>query len=302
MLKIGVTGGTGFIGQYLLREYADVCTFVVITSGNSKKKLFEAPTVHYVVGDYTEQSLCSTFAGCDGIVNLGAKRSSPESENAFSNYLGNLSFSESVFRAARELGIGNIVNLSSTAVYDKDLPVPFSEAMAVSPLSFYGASKRSIELCAALYNKRYGMHIKSLRLAQVVGEGERPGYILSVFKDRCREGLPLEIYGQGKSGKEYIYVKDVVRAIMLALEHSDKHGVYNIGSGVFTTNLELAQTFCRVFNNEAGYVFLSDKRENVYEYYMDTSLAKRELGFECKYDLNSAIADTKREMELRNNG
>ena len=295
--KIGVTGGTGFIGQYLLRHCADRFECAVVTSGSGGRKRFDHPNIRYIVSDYSEESLHEAFAGCDAIVHLGAKRSDADSEKAFSNYQGNLLFSESVFRTARDLGITNVVNISSTAVYGYDMKPPFSEDAAVSPLSFYGACKRSIELIAALYNKKFGMRIKSLRLAQVIGEGERGGYMLTIFKDRCREGLPLNVYGHGRAGREYVYVRDVVRAIETAMDHPDSMGAFNIGMGVFTSNLELAETYCDVFENKAGCVLLTDKPETVFDYRMDVDKARRELGFACEYDLRSAIADVRRTLE-----
>lgn len=298
MTTIGVTGGTGFIGRYLVRLCAQrgmACA--VVTSGSGRGARIEHPNVRYIASDYSEASLREAFAGCDAVVHLGAKRSDAEAEKAFASYRENLAFSEAVFRAARDLGIANVVNVSSTAVYDKNLQTPFREDMAVSPLSFYGACKRSIELIAELYNKKFGMAIKSLRLAQVIGEGERGGYMLAIFKERCRDGLPLNVYGQGRAGKEYIYVKDVARAILAALAHPEKAGVYNIGSGAFTSNRALAEAYCQAYGNAAGYVLLTDKPEAVYDYRMDVEKARAELGFACEYDLGAAIADTRREAE-----
>ena len=296
MKKVGVTGGTGFIGQYLLRESSGEYEFVVLTSGKSQKNVYEAPNIKYVEGEYSYNSLIAVFRGCDAIVHLGAKRSDAESEKGFYNYFDNLSFSEYVFSAARDLGITNIINISSTAVYDEPLKAPFSEENAVSPISFYGVSKRAIELIAEIYNKKHNMNIKSRRLAQVIGEGERPGYILTVFKERCVSGLPLYVYGEGKSGKEYIYVKDVVSAIITAIGCPERRGIYNIGSGTFTTNKQLAEMFCSAFENKAGFELLTDKQEVVKDYYMDVRRAKDELGFSCKYSLQDALSDLKLEM------
>ena len=297
MYKIGVTGGTGFIGQHLLRENIGKYRFVVLTSGSKAGKSVTHDSISYIKGDYSEETLKKVFEGCDCIVHLGAKRSSAENEKAFSNYIDNLTFSEAVFRTGRDLGIKNIVNISSTAVYDNSLTAPFSENIAVDPISFYGVSKRSIELIALMYNKKFNMCIKSLRLAQIIGEGERAGYILSVFKERCREGKPLSVYGEGKNGKEYIYVKDVVDAIIAAVENPDKHGIYNIGTGRFTSNRELAETFCRVYDNKSGYELLTDKPDPENNYYMDVEKEKKELGFSCRFDLEASVRDMKRMAE-----
>lgn len=298
-MKIGVTGGSGFIGQHLLREYCQEHEFVVITSGKSEKELVQSSNISYVCSDYSEESMLSAFAGCDCIVHLGAKRSNKDSEAAFHNYEDNIHFSERLFSAAKQLGILNVVNISSTAVYDKDLSCPFSEDTMVSPLSYYGVCKRTIEMCAQMCNKRWGMHIKSLRIAQVIGAGERGGYMLAIFQERCRNNQSLDVFGYGKAGKEYIYVKDVARAIICACMASEKSGVYNIGTGCFTSNVELAEAFCKVFDNQAGYRLLTDKKELVYDYRMDVSRAKTELGFETAYDLISAIVDLKKETDAQ---
>ena len=302
MRKIGVTGGTGFIGRYLLKEGCDKYEFVVLTSGKSDRNRIESPNVNYVVGDYSLGNLEDVFCQCDAIVHLGARRSSPENENAFHNYYDNLEFSENVFSVARDLGIDNVVNISSTAVYDDTLKAPFYEEMAVAPINFYGVSKRTIELIATMYNKKYDMNIKSLRLAQVIGAGERAGYILSVFTDLCKEGKKLPVYGKGRSGKEYIYVKDVVRAIFAAVENAQSRGIYNIGSGVFTPNRQLAEAFCSAFDNKAGIEYLMDKKEVVRDYYMDVSRARDEIGFSCAYDLESALLDLRSELEASAHG
>lgn len=296
-MKIGVTGGTGFIGQYLLKEYSDRYEFVVLTSGNSYKKVLEKSSIAYLVSDYSEDSIQKCLYGCDGIVHLAARRSSAENEKAFGNYHDNIVISENVFNAARMLGIDNVINISSTAVYGYDMAAPFTEEAEVCPLSFYGVSKRTVEMIASMYNKKYNMHIKSLRLAQVIGDGERAGNMLSVFKERCRNHETLDVFGHGKSGKEYVYVKDVVNAIMAALNHPEKTGVYNIGLGKFTPNRELAETFCKVFNNAAGYRLLTEKNETVINYYMDVKKSESEIGFKCSYNLEAAIEDMKRVME-----
>ncbi len=297
MKRIGVTGGTGFIGQYLLKEYKDQYEFAVVCRHTSSKELVQADSIEYIMGDYSEEMLLKAFEGCDAIVHLGAKRSDKDNEKAFWNYQENIVFSEMIFSVAKKLGISNVVNISSTAVYSRNLKAPFKESYAADPLSFYGVSKRTIELIADQYNKKYGMCIKSLRFAQVIGEGEREGYILSVFKNRCIDGLALSVYGHGRAGKEYIYVKDAVRGIDAALQNEEKKGIYNIGSGVFTSNRELAEAYCNVFENKAGYQLLTDKPEDVYDYYMDVSLAEQELGFSCKYDLYASIADMKKIIE-----
>lgn len=290
-MKVGITGGTGFIGQYFIKEFNGINQFVVITSRDSTDGLFQGENIKYTKTHYTKEGFKEAFEGCDAVVHLGAKRSNKEAESHIESYFDNVKVSEELFEACSELGIENVVNISSTAVYDTTTIYPFSEYNAVNPLSYYGTAKLMVENLAHLYNQRKDMHIKSLRIAQVMGVGERGGYMLSIFLNRCIDKEALNVYGEGKSGREYIYVKDVARAINCALNARDKKGVYNIGTGKLTTNLELAKAFCDVFENPAGYKLLLDKKEPLDFYLMEVSRAKEELNFETEYSLYDSLRD-----------
>lgn len=291
-MKIGVTGGTGFIGQYLLKEFSAENQFIVITSREKQHELFNNVNVSYIKSPYNKSGFKECFRDCDCVVHLGAKRSNKENEQSICNYFENISISEELFSACRELGIDNIVNVSTTAVYDVTLKLPFSEEGATAPLSNYGVAKHAVENVARLYNRKWKMKIKSLRVAQVIGLGERAGYMLSTFLERSCNKQVLNVYGKGEAGKEYIYVKDVAEAIICACKAKECFGVYNIGTGVLTTNLELAQLFCEVFENSAGYGFV-DKPESVELYLMSVQLAEQKLGFKAKYGVLEALKDMK---------
>lgn len=298
-MKIGLTGGTGFIGQYLLKENVDENEFVVITSRDDCESLYTHSNIRYVTEKYDQDGFEKVFEECDAVAHLGAKRSSKESEQSILSYIENLRVSEDLFKACKQLNIKNIVNISSTAVYDTTLPLPFEESLAVAPLSNYGAMKHTVEGLAHLFNRKYDMNIKSLRIAQVMGVGERGGYMLSIFQERCLAQESLNVYGKGLAGREYIYVKDVARAIMCALKSETKKEIFNIGNGVITTNLELAQAFCKIFDNKAGYQCLEDKKEIIEHYLMAGELAKKELDFKPAYTLEEALYDMKGILESR---
>ncbi len=292
-MKIGISGGTGFIGQYFIKEFIKDNQFFVITSKRNHENLYQNKNVHYVTEEYTKEGFKKAFSDCDAVVHLGAKRSNKEAEQHIESYFDNIKTSEELFMACSELGIKNVVNISSTAVYDKETEYPFSEKNSVNPLSYYGSAKLMVENIAHLFNQRKQMNIKSLRIAQVMGVGERGGYMLSIFLERCLNQEVLNVFGEGKSGKEYIYVKDVARAIYCAIQAQDKRGIYNIGSGEITTNKELAEAFCDIFKNRAGYELLLDKKEPLDKYLMDVTFAKKELNFETKYSLHDSLKDMK---------
>lgn len=295
-MRIGLTGATGFIGQQLLKEYADCHTFVAATSHADVDSFYEHPNIRYVRSDYSVDSYRSIFAGCDCIVHLGAKRFSAENEKRFINYIENITASECLFEAACSLGIKNIVNISTISVYNPSQELPYKEAQA-HPFNRYGISKLCIEELAGLYNRKSDMHIKSLRLAQVIGLGERGGYLLAVYLERSIGGQTLDVFGLGASAKEYIYIKDVTAAIMCACLKETLGGSFNIGTGKATTNLQLAQAFCSVFSNQGGFKLQPEKQEDGLVYCMDVSHAKEALGFTAEYGLYDALCDMKRELE-----
>lgn len=297
---IGLTGGTGFIGQSIVK-YADESYTFKIIARNEKDTLIQKENVSYYFNKkYTREFIRDSFEDCDCVVHLGAGRSNPERELSFLNYFPNIEFSENLFTVCNEIGIRNIVNISSTAVYDNTMCTPYKESDANAPLSNYGVSKLCVENMAHIYNKRKNMYIKSLRLGQLIGLGEHQG-IVKVFFDQSIKGEKLMVVGQGKAGKEYIYIKDVVNAILLAAEKREQTGIYNIGTGVLTSNKELAETFCNIFGNSGSYELVQDKPEIITDTRMDVSKAEKELGFHARYSIKEALDDMKKEYAAEKN-
>lgn len=296
-MRIGLTGATGFIGQHLLKDYAFNHTFVAATSRLDTGRFFQHANIQYVHSDYSLASYRSIFDGCDCIVHLGAKRFSAENEKSIHNYIENITASECLFDAACTLGIKNIVNMSTISVYNPSQKPPYTEEQA-HPFNRYGISKLCIEELAGLYNRKEGMYIKSLRLAQVIGLGERGGYLLAVYLERSLNGQTLNVFGQGLSAREYIYIKDVTAAIMCACQKETAAGPFNIGTGLAVSNLQLAQAFCSVFQNPGGYSLQQEKQEDGLSYNMDVSRAKLVLGFCAKYEIYGALTDMKKEVEV----
>jgi len=295
---IAVTGGTGFIGQWLLKLYAGGSRFRVMTrSLAGKDDIFKHPSVEYRVTDYSAEDLAVHLDGVDSVIHLAARRDTRT--DAIQEYIDNITVSYSLFEACRESGITNIVNISTRSVYSASNTLPYSESQIAVPANFYGVSKLAVENMASLFNAKADMRIRSLRLAQVAGLGERERFMFTLFLNNAAAKRPLLIYGSGSGRREYIYVKDVARAMMLALEAKDAEGVFNIGTGVNCSNRELAETMNEVFDNRGNITFLENEPEDLSISLMDVSKAKRGLGFEARHDLRSALEDMKGDLALR---
>ena len=299
-MKIGVTGGTGFIGQYLLKQKKRENDFyIVMTAQRDIQEYYHSENIEYVCCEYEKENAFDIFKECDAIVHLGAQRPVGNNRNRMEDYWEGILFTERLFEFAYNNNILNIVNISSGSVYDQTLNLPYKEESASRPQNCYAIAKLCCEKLAHMYNRNYGMHIKSLRLGRVFGVGERKEFMPAVFLERCINKEALIVKGNENSTKDYLYVKDAVNAIIKAYEHVNVCGVYNISAGIETSNLELADAYCKVFSNESGYrvEHLEGVRET--RILMDISEARKVLGFETEFTLESALIDMSKEIGHR---
>ncbi len=277
-MKIAVVGGNGFIGK----------EFVIYASskGHETVVIGSDCDVFSSEGGNTAKEILKS---CDAMVFLAAKRSTDSF--AMPDYSYNVQLAGKYFSLAKENNIENIVLTSSFSVYSGN-PVNWKEEDYRIPLSLYGASKQAIDSLAGLYNEKYGMKIKCLRLAQVIGMGERRGYLLNTLIDNAIAGKKQTIYGKGMGKRQYIYVKDVCEAILHGVvKMKDITGIFNIGMSYNVSIIELAKIINEVFGNLLGIEMLEDKPEDTCEYLMDTSKATSYLHWQAKYDLRNAFED-----------
>lgn len=299
-MRVGVTGGAGFIGQYLIRDYGQKYDFVVPVRDKNRAIQAEEDK-RFIECDYTVDSLKKALEGCDAVIHLAAK-GMPKNRNPLKmeDYLANVMVGASVFEACKEIGIKNIVNASTKAVWGEQVELDSLNEMEMPrPGDEYGVSKLCCEVLADFYNGNYGMKIKTLRMAEVCGLDLSWGMLnpfWSVLLNASVDRRPIPIYGKGIGGRDLIYVKDVVKAFVLAL-NKDVKGIYNIGSGRITTNMEIAETFCKVFENEDGIELHPEKEEWGTTKCLSIEKAKKELGFETDYDLLRIVEDIKGEYE-----
>lgn len=179
---------------------------------------------------------------------------------------------------------------SSRCVYSNMQKSPVAENGVIAPINYYGISKYSGELLCEYYNRNLGANIKMLRLAQVIGN-DKNGYLISTYLENAAEGKPLSVYGNSVGKRDYVYVRDVCRAIWLALFKYNLCGAFNIGSGTGTTNKELANAIVDGFCSSSEIKVLKDKKEDTSVFYLDTAKAEAEIGFVCQYDLTKAFKE-----------
>jgi len=290
-LKIAITGGRGFVGKYLLDLLSEHHDCIVLGRGEQEIFDIKGGKVSYVQTNYEKEQLIQQLEGVQAVVHMAAKKYEPNEQ--MSDYFTSINLSDNLFSACSVLNITNIVFLSSRTVYGVNPKIPWKEETKTSPNTFYGISKVTIEKLAEYYNNKYNLKIKTLRLAQIIGFGEREGYMISTFLNQAIHKKRLQVFGEGKGARDYIYVKDVARAIEKSLEKDKIKGVFNIGSNKSTLHRELAETINNTFNNVGNLDFLQDIKEDKSISLMNCDKAASILDWKVKWTLQEALAEMK---------
>ena len=243
-----VTGGAGFIGSHLcesLTRRGDTVRVLDDLSTGRRSNL--PPDATLLTGDVADPAaVAAAMDGVDGCFHLAAIASV---EKGVTDWLGthraNLTGTIAVFDAIRRQGSRiPVVYASSAAVYG-DGPVPVAEAAPKAPLSAYGADKYGCELHARVAGQVHGIPNVGLRFFNVYGPRQDPrspySGVISIFCERIAAGLPVSIFGDGRQTRDFVYVADVIRALLaaMALKPADSP-VFNICTGIPTSVAGLA--------------------------------------------------------------
>lgn len=298
-----VTGVAGFIGSNLLQELLALGQRVVGLDDFStgyQTNLDEvldgdaSGTFRLVEGDIRDLDACR--AACDGVdyvLHQAALASVPRSiDDPLTNTRVNVDGFLNVLAAARDAGVRRVVYASSSAVYGDATDIPQSEDRVGRVLSPYAAAKKTNELYADVFQRTYGLQSIGLRYFNVFGRRQDPegayAAVIPRWVSNLLNGEPCDIYGDGETSRDFIYVANAVQANLLAAT-ADKHAtgeVYNIACGHETSLNEL---FRMIRLGLTGYQPSVAQQKPVYDGFRpgdirrsvaNISKARRGLGYE----------------------
>ena len=240
-----VIGGTGFIGTHLVHALVETGRDILVV-GRKERGLISLPEkVEYLQGDIRNQEFINQIlSGVDEIVNL-AYSSVPKTsyENPVLDIMGNLPSSVGLLEAACRLPLKKMLFVSSGGtVYGEPKSLPIDEEHPTNPISPYGITKLALEKYAQMYHRVRGLPVVCVRPSNPFGEGQKPfvgqGFVATAVASFLA-GKEIKIFGEQGTIRDYIYVGDVAKALVAALDFGVPGECYNVGSAIGRSNLEI---------------------------------------------------------------
>jgi UDP-glucose 4-epimerase len=244
-----ITGGAGFIGSHLVdrlvRDGYRVRVVDNFSSGRIEniKHHLDANSIELITGDLKDpQVALKAVEGVDVVLHFAAN---PEVRVSATNpevhFNENIVATFNLLEAMRRRGVKELVFASSSSVYGEPEEIPVDENAPIRPVSVYGASKAACEALIHAYSKLYGVKAVVLRYANVIGPRLRHGVVWDLINKLLRNSAELEILGDGKQVRSYIYIEDAVEVTITAWRKTEtSYEVYNIASEDWITVDEVA--------------------------------------------------------------
>lgn len=298
-MKCLVLGGRGFIGSHLVDALLARDHFVRCFDRPHIELLgdphISRPNFELYEGDViSEADVSEALVGCDVCFHL-VSTTLPKSSNADpvydveSNVLGTVR----LLTHAVKSGLKKVIFVSSGGtVYGVPQELPILETHRTEPACAYGISKLAIEKYLALFKQLHGLDYTVLRLANPYGERQRTlasQGAVAVFLGKVLRGEPVEIWGDGSVVRDYIYVSDVIDALLLALERTSEEHVFNIGSGRGHSLNELIRAIEKVTGRTADCRYLPSRTFDIPSNVLCNKLANQCLGWSPKVGFEEGL-------------
>jgi UDP-glucose 4-epimerase len=295
-----VIGGAGYIGSHLLPILLATGRNVTVL-GRKKSPLHKLPPeVSYVSGDFGQRELIDELLGShEEVIHLAyATIPNTSFDNPLADLLQNLPPVVQLFIEAAKHDCRLLLVSSGGTVYGQAETLPIQESHPTNPISPYGVTKLTLEKYAYLYAVTHGLNVVCVRPANAYGPGQRPfsgqGFIGTAIASALR-GEPIKIFGQQGTVRDYIYVSDLAAGIVSALEKGRTGALYNIGTGVGMSNMEVLQAIAPLLQ-EAGVglrvEYLPERVFDVRANVLDSSRLILDTGWMAQVKLSDGLVKT----------
>lgn len=298
-MKILVTGGAGFIGSHIVEAYLaaghEVCVVDDLSTG-FRQNVPDGVRLHEV--DIRSERLAEVFAAeKPEVVNHQAARANVR--ESFEKPLlyadVNVVGSVNVLECCRKFGVRKIIYASTGgAVYGEPQSLPVQENHPINPLDPYGASKHHVEHYLRIYKSSFDIDFTALRYPNVFGPRQDPlgeAGVVAIFIGKMLNGTQLIINGVGDQERDFVYVGDVARASVLALNRAGGD-IVNIGCGTGTSVNRIFEILSELSGYSAPASHGPAKKGEVYRIFLQADKAAEKLGWKPEISLRDGLNRT----------
>ena len=301
--KILVTGGAGFIGGSFVdlcinKELEIILVDKLTYAGNKFRLSSVKDKVNFYktdVSDYLSMQKIFEATNPDYVVHFAAESHVDRSiDNAFPFMQTNVIGTQVLLDCSRKYGVEKFVNISTDEVYgDLDLEGEFFEDTPFNPSSPYSVSKASADMLGNAYYRTFGLPVVTVRPSNNYGIFQYPEKLIPVVIIKALNNHPIPVYGKGDNVREWLYVDDCALGIFNVLMKAEPGSVYNIGSGIEKTNIEVVEAILNILSKPQSLIeFVEDRLGHDFRYSLNSDKLTSQIGYKPQTKFDEGIKKT----------
>ena len=302
-MRMLITGGAGFIGSEFVRQAVrkghQVAVVDKLTYAGDLERLSEVrKDITFYKADISNQEFIEHIFEKENpevVVHFAAESHVDRSlldpyPFISSNVLG----TQVLLEVSKAKGVELFVNMSTDEVYgDLGKEGSFTEESPLKPNSPYSTTKASADMLGRAYYRSFGLPVVTIRASNNYGPWQYPEKFVPVIILKALRDEKIPVYGDGTNVREWLYVTDCAEGIMAAIDRGKAGEIYNIGSKEEKQNIEVAKAILKLLGKGEELIeFVKDRPGHDFRYSLDTTKAKRELGWEAKTSFDEGLKKT----------
>ena len=302
-MRMLITGGAGFIGSEFVRQAVrkgyQVAVVDKLTYAGDLERLSEVrKDITFYKADISNQEFIEHIFEKENpevVVHFAAESHVDRSLLDPYPFIGsNVLGTQVLLEVSKAKGVELFVNMSTDEVYgDLGKEGSFTEESPLKPNSPYSTTKASADMLGRAYYRSFGLPVVTIRASNNYGPWQYPEKFVPVIILKTLHDEKIPVYGDGTNVREWLYVTDCAEGIMAAIDRGKAGEIYNIGSKEEKQNIEVAKAILKLLGKGEELIeFVKDRPGHDFRYSLDTTKAKRDLGWEAKTSFDEGLKKT----------